>query len=111
MDQGDYVLDGNGGLVAVTGQAEVLQRVLFLLTARRGAFPLLPELGSRLYQLCREKPSARGTLAAHYAAQALAGEDALEVTGAEVTELAEGRLRVRVNLQWQGEPLTAEVEV
>ena len=56
---GDYVPDGMGGLTALSGGAEVLARVLYRLTARRGALPFLPNLGSRLYQLCREKPAAR----------------------------------------------------
>ena len=109
MKQGDYVPDGAGGLRTLTGREELLQRVLFQLTARRGMFPLLPELGSRLYQLGREKPSTRQTLAAHYAAEALAGERELEVTGVELTEEGEDIL-VRVELCWHGEVLTVTVE-
>ena len=56
---GDYVPDGMGGLTALSGGEEVLARVLYRLTARRGALPFLPNLGSRLYQLGREKPAAR----------------------------------------------------
>ena len=56
---GDYVPDGMGGLTALSGGEEVLARVLYRLTARRGALPFLPNLGSRLYQLGRERPSAR----------------------------------------------------
>ena len=68
---GDYVPDGAGSLTALTGGEEVLARVLYRLTARKGALPFLPELGSRLYQLGREKPSARQALAAQYVAEAL----------------------------------------
>ena len=39
---GDYVPDGTGSLTALTGGEEVLARVLYRLTARRGAFPFLP---------------------------------------------------------------------
>ena len=59
LSQGDYVPDGGGGLTALGDGEEVLARVLFRLTAHRGAMPFLPELGSRLYLLGREKPSAR----------------------------------------------------
>ena len=75
---GDYVPDGTGSLTALTGGEEVLARVLYRLTARRGAFPFLPELGSRLYQLGREKPSARQALAAQYVTEALREEAELD---------------------------------
>ena len=103
---GDYVPDGKGGLTGLTGAEEVLQRALFRLTARRGALPFLPELGSRLYLLPREKPSARQALAVQYAAEALGDEEDLRVTGAELNETAEG-LRLTVYLDWQGQGLSA----
>ena len=49
---GDHVPDGAGGLTTLTGSEEVLARALYRLTARRGGLPFLPELGSRLYQMC-----------------------------------------------------------
>ena len=61
---GDYVPDGAGGLKENDGAEEVLARVLFRLTARRGAMPFLPGLGSRLHEVIREKPGARQTLCA-----------------------------------------------
>jgi DNA-binding MarR family transcriptional regulator len=45
----DYCPDGSGGLERGDGAQAVLARVLFRLTARRGALPFLPELGSRLH--------------------------------------------------------------
>ena len=45
---GDYVPDGLGGVARCQGADALLERVLFRLTARRGQFPPLPELGSRL---------------------------------------------------------------
>ena len=47
LREGDYRPDGAGGFALATGGAGVLERVLFLLTARRGGFPLLPEVGNR----------------------------------------------------------------
>ena len=47
LTEGDYVPDGKGGFTALTGSGEVLARVLYRLTARRGALPFLPGLGSR----------------------------------------------------------------
>ena len=49
LEQGDYVPNGAGGFQRLEGAEALLQRVLFRLTARRGQFPFLPELGSRLY--------------------------------------------------------------
>ena len=51
----DYVADGAGGLVRVSGWDELLERVLFKLSVRRGSFALVPELGSKLHLLWREK--------------------------------------------------------
>ena len=59
LEQGDYVPDGAGGFETLDGAQALLARVLFRLTARRGQFPFLPEMGSRLYLLGRERPSAR----------------------------------------------------
>ena len=114
------VLDGKEtalkGRVTVNGErlegAEaLLQRVLFRLTARRGQFPFLPELGSRLYQLGREKPSAREALALQYVTEALVQEPDLAVMGAELTETAPGQAALRADLNWQGAPLSVAVEV
>lgn len=108
--EGDYVPDGSGGLTALSGGEEVLARVLFRLTARRGALPFLPRLGSRLYQLGRERPSARQSLAAQYVAEALREEPQLSVNSVELEQSGpSGLLTVRLN--WQGEELTAQVPV
>ena len=101
LREGDYRPDGAGGFALATGGAGVLERVLFLLTARRGGFPLLPEVGSRLYLLSRARPSARGALGASYAAENL------RVLGAVWTE--ETRT-LTVELEWQGEPMQAVLD-
>lgn len=95
---GDYVPDGKGGLTVLTGAEEVLQRALFRLTARRGALPFLPELGSRLYQLRRAKPVQWDSMARQYVAEALAGERELAVTEVAVRQAGE-RLWVQVRLK------------
>ncbi len=59
MQNGDYVPDGVGGLRRVSGREALLQRVLFKLAARRGAFPFREDLGSRLWQL-PQLPAAGG---------------------------------------------------
>lgn len=107
---GDYVPDGAGGLVTLSGGEEALARVLYRLTARRGAMPFLPELGSRLYQLGREKPSARQALALQYVAEALREETDIRVETVELDQ-GENRGRLRAVLRWQGKPLTAQLNV
>mgnify|MGYP002597065262 CR=1 FL=1 len=103
---GDYVNDGAGGFLRAEGTDELLQRVLWKLSIPRGSFPLLPQVGSRLYLLGREKPAARGTVGAGYAAEALAEVPDLQVTGATWDE---GGQRLHVELKWKGAPLMAEV--
>ena len=110
LRDGDYVPDGSGSLIKLTGPEEVLQRVLFRLTVRRGSFPLLPELGSELFRLGGEKPSARQALAAQYVAQALAEEPEVEVETVTFTE-TEDRGVVRAVLRWRGQSLQAGMEV
>lgn len=107
LKNGDYVPDGAGGLLDAGGGEEVLARALFRLTARRGALPFLPELGSKLYTLSREKPSVRQTLAEQYVAQAL-GEEDVSVQSVELQQQGEGGL-LTVKLLWRGETLTGQV--
>ena len=107
---GEYVPDGTGGLTTLTGAEEVLARVLFRLTARRGGHPFLPGLGSRLYRILREKPSARQALAAQYAAEALEEEADLKLKQVEWLDTETGG-QVTVRLDWQGETLTAQVDL
>ena len=59
LRNGDYVPDGTGGLRRTEGREALLEQVLFRLTARRGTFPFLPELGSRLWQLGQESGGGR----------------------------------------------------
>ena len=107
---GDYIPNGTGGLTALSGGEEVLARVLYRLTARRGALPFLPGLGSRLYLLGREKPSARQALAVQYVTEALREEPELSVRSVELVQDRE-RGVLTVSLDWRGEGLTAQVEV
>ena len=92
------------------GAEEVLARVLFRLTARRGAMPFLPGLGSRLHEVIREKPGARQTLCARYVAQALEEETDLSVTDVVWQDTEEGA-EVTVSLEWKGQPLTVTAAV
>ena len=106
--EGDYVPDGMGSPTALSGGEEVLARVLYRLTARRGKLPFLPDLGSRLYQLGREKPSARRALAAQYVEEALREETDLAIQSVELAQEGDVGL-LTVYLDWQGEALTVRL--
>ena len=106
LRDGDYRPDGAGDFLQSTGAQEALDRALFVLTVRRGSFALLPELGSRLDRLAQERSSAREAMGASYAAEALAGEEDLEVTGAAWEESSR---QLTVFLNWKGEHLSAAV--
>ena len=106
----DYVADVAGGLVRVSGWDELLERVLFKLSVRRGSFALAPELGSKLHLLWREKGESRATAAKQYAAEALADEEGLSVTGMELAE-KNGFLELRVLLRYENETGEAVVTI
>ena len=107
---GDYVPDGVCGLQRVSGTEELLQRVLFLLTARRGGFALLPTLGSRLYLLEREKPGNRQAAAKKYVAEALSGEAGVTVEDVSLVYGEVGFLRVRLRCEGEALELTVPME-
>ena len=107
---GDYVPNGFGGFTRLYGTQEILARALFKLTCRRGSLPFLPELGSRLYTLGKEKPRARQAVAKMYCAEALRGME-LEVEDVRVTELEGGHARVEVRLRYRDETQAVEVRI
>lgn len=109
LNNGDYLPDGCGGVCRAEGADALVQEAMFRLSCRRGAFPLLPELGSRLHLLGCEKPSARDAAARQYAAEALEG---LPVTVEDVfLTAAGGDLAVRVSLRSTDKADTVEVKI
>jgi phage gp46-like protein len=110
LRDGDYVPDGGGGFLRVDGDEALCQRVLYRLTARRGALPFRETLGSRLWQLGSLAASARQSAAKQYAAEALEDED-VRVTGVTLTPLAGGAFHLAVRMESGGGELTAEVDV
>ena len=102
---GDYIADGIGGERRADGAEALLERALFRLSVRRGSFPFLPELGSELYRLGHEKPSARAAAAQLYTAAALT------VADVELTERGDGVMALRVLLTADGESAALEMTV
>lgn len=104
LRDGEYLSDSG----TLEGSEALLQRVLFRLTARRGGFPLLPSLGSRLYTLGQERGGKRLSAARQYVAEALA-EEPVSVTAVSLSQAVGGRLRLTVELLCQEGSLTAAV--
>lgn len=100
MENRDYVPDHIGGFEGLSREEQVLHQALFLLSARRGGFAPLPEVGSRLYLLYREKPSAWESSAAAYAQEALS-PIGIRVKKAAVQREDDG-LRVTITAEYQG---------
>ena len=111
LEKGDYIPDGRGGVVRVSGDDALLQRVLFRLTAHRGAFPFEETLGSRLWQLGRMPPSQQKSAAAQYVAEALSGEAGLSVESVELTPGKDGAAALTAVLDYRGEALTVTLEI
>ena len=109
LRNGDYVPDGAGGLRRVEGAEALLQRVFFRLTARRGTFPFLPSLGSRLWQLGQLPPAGRLPAARQYVTEALA-EEPVSVERVTLTEQA-GRGFLTAELRYGETPLSVTLEV
>lgn len=109
LRDGDYVPDGKGGFRTATGAEEVLERILWKLSVKRGSFPFLPALGSDLALLSHASVRERETLAEQYARQALSDE---EVTLRETSlRYEDGRAVLTLLMDWEGQSLTATVEV
>lgn len=110
MQNGDYVPDGSGGIQAADGLEALAARVRFRLTARRGQFPFLPELGSRLWQLGRLRSGERQAAAEQYVAEALAGED-VQVETVSLEERGGGVFRLHAELRQGAETLRVSADV
>ena len=110
LREGDYVADGVGGLRRVRGREALLQRVLFRLCARRGAFPFWESLGRRLWELGRVPAPERRSAARQYVTEALA-EEPVTVTDVLLAPAGEGRVRVTVLLDCQGTALSASMDI
>ena len=72
LEKGDYALRGNT-CIPLRGREAACGDALFRLQCRRGSFPFLPNLGSRLWRLGMERPADRAALARQFCAEALAG--------------------------------------
>lgn len=107
---GDYVSDSAGGMRRAQGHEALLERVLFRLTARRGQFPFLEEMGSRLWQLGRVSAAGRQAAAEQYVTEALAEEAGLTVETVTLEQREKGNF-LTVKMTYQGEALSVTLEI
>ena len=107
---GDYVSDGAGGLRRTQGQEALLEQVLFRLTARRGQFLFLEDLGSSLWQLGRVSAAGRQAAAKQYVAEALADEEGLTVESVTLVQES-GAAHVTAALTYEGQALSVTLQV
>ena len=110
LTHGDYVSDGAGGVRHVAGNEALLQRVLFRLTARRGAFPFCESLGSQLWKLGQVPAAKRQSAAKQYVAEALAEETGVQVERVELVETG-CTATLEVDLLYGNETLTATLDI
>ncbi len=108
LRNGDYVPDGFGGFVRLRGAEKTLARALFCLTCKRGAMVFLPELGSRLYALGKEKSANLEQVAEQYCAEALAPLG-VEISKLQLRVPTKGQAVLELWLEYDGE--TRQVEV
>lgn len=105
---GDYIPDGAGDFQRATGTEALLEQARFALCAHRGGFPLMPEVGSRLYLLERERASVREGLARAYAQEAL---NSLGLTVTQVKLTRGDPMLLELSLTYGEEDLNLEVTV
>lgn len=111
IKNGDYVANGSGGMERVSGSAELIQRVLYKLTARREGFPFLPELGSELYRLGIAAQRQRDSAAEQAVREALQEETELEITAVTLSDAGEGLYTLKVYLTYQGQNLEVALTI
>ena len=111
IKNGDYVA-GAGWLETLDGSEALLQRVLFRLTARRGAFPFMENMGSRLYTLGSVRRGQREAAAKQFVVEALQEEAGLTVTDVSYREtFGDGLGEVTVSLLYGNESYAVEFGV
>lgn len=108
LNDGDYCFDARGFLVEVEGAEEIMEQAMIRLRARKGSYPLNPELGSELYRLDLNR--ADETQIEMAVAEALAPMAEVELTGIEKGTGGEGRLLLTIYLRIKGEDALLELQ-
>ncbi len=102
LANGDFYTDDRGLPVAVEGVQELIQRALFRLTTRKGAFALDTGLGSDLHKLSGQPSEQLTALAQAAVEQALLPVTGITAEQVSCTPLGEGGLRLDLMLTANG---------
>ena len=108
ISNADFLLDGRGRPVVISGMQEILQRVLIRLTIQKGSFIYDPDLGSRLFTL----KSTRGDIkqqAINLVREALSPMTEVTVEDVVIDRVGEENLSMKVILSTNNE--TGEVAI
>ncbi len=95
----------------VSGNEEILQRVLMRLKARRGGFLPMPEFGSRLHELCGMKKGERASCAKQFVFEALESERDVSVREVEYAENEDGVAIITAQLTVGGEDIALQMSI
>ena len=101
LDNGKYVCDDRGSPISDAGTQEILTRALFKLASKQGEFPFIPNLGSRLYTLHKEKKSNLNSAAMQFVMEALEDEKEIQVVSVD-TQVDRDEIRVTANIMYSG---------
>ena len=110
LRDGDYSVKNACRLEQASANEILLQRVLLKLSAKRGRFPFLEDLGSQLWKLGALPKTARQSAAAQYVAEALADEPGITVGQVTLTYQENGRMLLQAELQGE-ESLTVTMDI
>ena len=111
VKDGKYLERRYAGLETVSGAQEIAQRITMKLSCRRGGFFPMPDFGSRLHLLHTIKPSERHSAAELYIAEALSGERDVNLAKLEITDYSEGRIGLRLVLEYMGEAVLIKTTI
>ena len=108
---GEYVFDGSSALQKVEGNEELIQRVLYKLTARRECFPFLPERGRELYRLGYSAGKERCGAAEQAVREALQDATDVELQSVMLADGPDNLHTLRVYLAYRGQALEVALTV
>ena len=109
LSEGRYAVKART-LDTVSGDAELAQRIMMKLTARRGKFWPKPDYGSRLYMLINgERPSNRENAVRQYVAEALSDETGIELKDISISQTASDAIFIKLTFAYSDGSFSVEI--
>ena len=107
---GDYVRREIGVFESTYGIDELMERVKFKLTARKGGLVLMPDMGSELYKITGVKKSQRASMAEMYITDAVSDEPDVSVKNVSVSEKGD-TLEVCAEFEYTGGEFAVSIDI